>query len=217
MVILEYNDMINKDKITGVFARLFCDYAGIGVALLPIFLVVAFWYQDKKDNCSNILYSKKSSSIKIVLSKYLAMLILFTLVILLIATFYNTKIIKANGIGNVDLLAYYKYALLWLVPSLMVVLSVGTFTTILTNSPIGILVMLGWWYISMFGSEANIQGGGYGYQLVLRHNIIGNTKVYFDNLHLIFLNRAIYVTISIILILLSIKIYNKKREGKISR
>lgn len=51
--------MLYKDKITGAFARLFCDYAGIAVGFLPIFLVVAFWYQDRKTNISHTLYSKK--------------------------------------------------------------------------------------------------------------------------------------------------------------
>lgn len=208
---MEYTDIIHKDKITGAFARLFCDYAGITITFLPIFLAVAFWYQDKRSNCSDILYSKKSSSAKIVLSRFLAMLILFTLTILLIASFYNIKIINANGIENVDSLAFYKYTLIWLIPSLMVVLSLGTFTTILTNSPMGIIVMLGWWFISLFGSQSRIYGG-YGYQLIIRHNIVGNTNVFFDNLQLILLNRGIYVTLSIILISLSIKIYNRKRE-----
>lgn len=212
--LVEYDAIINRDKITGAFARLFCDYAGIAVALLPIFLSVALWYQDKRSNCSDILYSKMSSSAKIVLSRFLAMVILLTTVILLIATFYNIKIIKANGIENVDLFAFYRYALLWLTPSLIVVLSVGTFTTILTNSPLGILVMFIWWFIGLFGGVDDIYGG-YGYQLVLRHNIIGNTDVYFNNLGQVLLNRGIYTAISIILIILSIKVYRIKREGRI--
>lgn len=212
--VLEYNAMIHKDKTTGTFARLFCDYAGIAIAFLPIFLPVALWFKDKKSNCSHTLYSKKSSSRKLVLSRFFAMLLLFTLVVLLIATFYNVKIIKANGMKNVDIFAFYKYALIWLIPSLMVVLSVGSFTTILTNSPVGIIVMLGWWFITLFGGQSRIYGG-YGYQLIIRHNILGNTNLYFSNFHLILLNRIIYVALSIILIIFSIKIYNRKREGRI--
>lgn len=210
----EYNDMLYKDKITGAFARLFCDYAGIAVGFLPIFLVVAFWYQDRKTNISHTLYSKKASSSKLILSRFFAMLILFTFIIMLMATFYNIKIIGVNGIENTDPFAFYKYSFLWLIPTLMVVLSVGMFTTILTNSPVGIIAMLGWWFIAMFGSEANMRGG-YGFQLFLRHNILGDTKVYLNNIHIVLLNRGIYITISAILVLISIKIYNKKRKGEI--
>ncbi len=208
-----YNDMIYKDKITGAFARLFCDYAGIAVGFLPIFLVVSFLYQDRKTNISHTLYSKKVSSSKLILSRFFAMLILFTLIIMLIATFYNIKIMEINGIQNTDPLAFYKYSFLWLVPTLLLVLSVGTFTTILTNGPVGIIVMLGWWFVSMFGSEANMQGG-YGFQLILRHNILGNTQVYLNNINQVLLNRGIYIAISAMLVLISIKIYNKKRKGE---
>lgn len=142
------------------------------------------------------------------------MLILFTFIIMLMATFYNIKIIGVNGIENTDPFAFYKYSFLWLIPTLMVVLSVGMFTTILTNSPVGIIAMLGWWFIAMFGSEANMRGG-YGFQLFLRHNILGDTKVYLNNIHIVLLNRGIYITISAILVLISIKIYNKKRKGEI--
>lgn len=208
----EYKDMVYKDRITGAFARLFCDYAGIGIGFLPIFLSVSLWYQDRKDNISHILYSKKVSSFKLLISRYSAMLILFTLAIILIATFYNIKIIMINGIVNTDPLAFYKYSLLWLIPTLMIVLSVGTFTTILTNSPIGIIVMLAIWFITIFGSQANMQGG-YGFQLILRHNIIGNTSLYFSNIHQVLINRGIYIAISLILVLISIKLYSKKRKG----
>lgn len=141
------------------------------------------------------------------------MLILFTFIIMLMATFYNIKIIGVNGIENTDPFAFYKYSFLWLIPTLMVVLSVGMFTTILTNSPVGIIAMLGWWFIAMFGSEANMRGG-YGFQLFLRHNILGDTKVYLNNIHIVLLNRGIYITISAILVLISIKIYNKREKGR---
>lgn len=211
--VLEYNQMINEDKITGAFARLFCDYLGIVIGFLPIFLSVSLWYQDRRNKLNQILYSKQTSSIKIVLCRFMAMFVLFTVAILAIATYYNVEIIKANGMENVDFFSFYKYSFLWVVPTLMTVLSVGTFTTILSDSPIGIMVMLIWWFITLFGGLGNIDGD-YGYKLILRHNIIGNTQTYFNNLHQVLLNRGIYVCISIILILISIKVYDKKRKGE---
>lgn len=33
----EYNQTINQDKVTGGFARLFCDYMGLALGLYPVF------------------------------------------------------------------------------------------------------------------------------------------------------------------------------------
>lgn len=44
----EYKAMCKNDKITGAYMRLFCDYAGIMLALLPMFLGVTRCLRDKR-------------------------------------------------------------------------------------------------------------------------------------------------------------------------
>lgn len=210
----DYELMIKKDKISGAYARIFCDYAGISVGIIPVFLAVAFWFQDKRSKCEDLLFTRSVSSSKLIISRYLAMLFLLSIFLMAIASYYNLQIIKEFGWNKTNPLYFYGYTLTWLIPTLMVVLSLGVFSTIATNSPLGILVMMVWWFLDIMRGGRSIDGG-YGYSLVLRHNIVGNTQLYLNNKNMIFINRGIYVLLAIAILIISMKIYDLKREGKV--
>lgn len=201
-----------KDKITGAYAREFCDYLGIIITFVPILLAVFIWYQDKTSKALDIIDSKSVSSKKIVLTRILAMFLLFTLSIIILATIYNIIIISTYGVGNVDIFAFYKYIALWILPNLLFVITFGTLITILTGYPVGVIGMLILWIIFVFGNVNNLSGG-YGWPLIMRANGLGNTALYFENLGSVYLNRIIYAVISLIFILLSVKIFDLKRNG----
>lgn len=44
----EYQDLTEKDRLTGGYARLFCDYMGIFLGLLPVFLAVTRGLRDRR-------------------------------------------------------------------------------------------------------------------------------------------------------------------------
>ena len=201
-----------KDKITGAYAREFCDYLGIIITFVPILLAVYLWYQDKTSKALDIINSKSVSSKKIVLTRILAMFLLFTLSIIILSTIYNIIIISTYGVGNVDIFAFYKYIVLWILPNLLFVLTFGTLITILTGYPVAIIGMLIMWIIFVSGNVNNLNGG-YGWPLIMRANGLRNTTLYFESLGLIYFNRIIYTVISIIFIILSIKIFDLKRNG----
>ena len=210
----DYELMIKKDKISGAYARVFCDYAGIVIGIIPVFLAVAFWFQDKRSKCEDLLFTRSVSSSKLIISRYLAMLILLSIFLMAIASYYNLQIIKDFGWNKANPLYFYGYTLIWLMPTLMVVLSLGIFSTVATNSPLGILVMMIWWFLDVMKGARSIDGG-YGHSLVLRHNIVGNTQLYLNNKNMIFINRGIYVLLAIVILFISMKIYDLKREGKV--
>ncbi|QQK08710.1 ABC transporter permease [Miniphocaeibacter halophilus] len=208
----DYNIIKNKDKFTGAYARLFCDYLGIIISFAPILLAVYMWYQDKTSGALEIVNSKSVGSSKLVLTRILAMFIVFTLAIFILATIYNVKVISVYGVDNVDIFTFYKYILLWILPNLLFVLAFGTLITILTNYPVGIVGMLVLWIVFIFGNSNNLYGG-YGWPLILRHSTIGNTEFYFNNIGSVYTNRVIYTVISVAFILLAIKIFDLKRNG----
>ena len=140
------------------------------------------------------------------------MFLLFTLSIIILATIYNIIIISTYGVGNVDIFAFYKYIALWILPNLLFVITFGTLITILTGYPVGVIGMLILWIIFVFGNVNNLSGG-YGWPLIMRANGLGNTALYFENLGSVYLNRIIYAVISLIFILLSVKIFDLKRNG----
>lgn len=201
-----------KDRITGAYARLFSDYLGIIITFTPILLAVFIWYQDKTSGVMDIVNSKSISSRKIVLTRILAMFLMFTVSIIILATVYNMIIISTYGAQNVDILAFYKYIALWILPNLLFVLAFGTLITILTGYPVGVIGMLIMWIIFVSGNVNNLSGG-YGWPLIMRQNGLGNTALYFESLGSVYLNRVVYIIISLIFILLSVKIFDLKRNG----
>ncbi len=104
----EYNQTIYQDKVTGGFARLFCDYMGLELGLYPIFLVVIIWMKDRMSNAAGLIYSRKISSTKLVISRYLAGITMVLIPILLLILESLVPLISfgaKNGI-RVDYFAY---------------------------------------------------------------------------------------------------------------
>lgn len=211
----EYNLIIEEDRISGAYARYFSDYIGIVLGMIPVFLAVGIWYLDKSSKSQYILYVRQIKSKDIVWGRYLAMVISLSILILAMASYYNIKVIKHFGIEDIDILAYYKYTIIWLIPTMMISLAVGTLLTIVTDSPVGVVVQLVWFFLDISSKFESMQGGGYGMSLMLRHNTVGNTSGYLNNVNQILVNRIIYVIVALVMVLISEKIYDKKRVGKL--
>jgi hypothetical protein len=212
----EYNDIIRRDHLSGAYARLFSDYMGIILTILPVFLAVTRGLRDKRARANQIIYSRSVSSFTVIMSRYLSMLLMIMIPVLLIGIWMTVQCVY-NGIGegvSVDLLAFAKYTVGWLLPGIMISTSVGVFLTELTETAIGILVMAAWWFASLFMGIVTIRGG-YGLNLIPRHNTLGNYQVYQEQFHILVLNRSIYALAAILLAALAIFIYDRKRRGKL--
>lgn len=210
----EYEDILYNDKISGAYARLFCDYMGIVLAILPVFLAVTRGLRDKRAKSFEVIFSKKASSAAIILSRYLATVIMILIpVILLSITPALQSLYSAtnNGIKG-DAFAYLRYIGGWLLPTIIITLSVGFFLTELTSGPIAILVQGLWWYISMFmGADSLV--GTVGYNIMPRFNTVGEHAVYKEIFPQLVRNRLLYTSIGILLIIATILVYHYKRKG----
>ena len=78
---------------------------------------------------------------------------------------------KATGKNILaDNLAWLKYDLGWLLPTVMIVISVGMLCTELTETAAGVFVQAAWWFISLMTGATGLSGGNYGWNLIPRHN-----------------------------------------------
>ena len=213
----EYEDILYNDKISGAYARLFCDYMGIVLAILPIFLAVTRGLRDKKAKAFDVIFSKKASSIAIVMSRYLATVSMVVIPVILLSISPALQSLYSavnNGIKG-DAFAYLRYIGGWLLPTIMITASVGFFLTELTDGPIAILVQGLWWYISMFmGAESLV--GTVGYNIMPRFNTIGEHEVYKAILPQLVKNRLFYSGMGILLIIATIVVYHYKRKGALN-
>lgn len=210
----DYNEVVGKDKITGALARLFCDYLGIFLSIFPVFIAVALGLKDRRAKMQDLMYTRQVSSFRLMFTRYCAMVVVMFLPVLLLALYATISTATQYSGVDIDLFAFIKYSLGWLLPSLMVSTAVGVCLTVLTDTPIAIAVQGLWWFIGINMGMQHMEGG-YGMDLIVRHNKIGNTEIYLDNFNTLVINRLSYTLLAIVLMIVSVGIYELKRRGKL--
>lgn len=213
----DYESIINNDKVSRAYARLFSDYMGIILAILPIFLAVTRVLKDKRAKAAQVIFSKKCSSTVIILSRYLAIIsmIIFPLILISITpTLQSIYSADSNGI-TADYFAFIRVIFGWLMPSVLVTVSMGFFLTELTNGPVAILVQGIWWFVSISLGGSNLVGN-VGMNLIPRFNALGSYDIYNKIFNELVVNRVLYSIVAIVLIVGTIFIYDIKRKGELN-
>lgn len=212
----EYTRFINDDKITGAYARLYCDYVGIVVSILPVFVAVFLSGLDKKSRMNELAYSRRISSARLIFTRYFALVSVMLIPVVLTAAIAQIKVTGMYSQSELDGLAFSKYAVMWLVPNVMTATAVGMLITELSSGLIAIFVQGLWW----FSSAMNIAGGLTGnigkFTLVVRNNSLLSLSVFMDDYSNFVFNRVFFTVASIAAILLTSFIYEQKRRGRIN-
>lgn len=211
----EYDSFIKEDKVTSAYARLFCDYMGIMLAILPIFLAVTRALKDRKAQTEQVIYMRRVGSFTVVASRYAAAAFMVVIPVLLLSCYTLTQTVYyAQSIHvEYDALAFVKYIGFWLLPTILVSLSVGFFLTELTDSAVAVLVQGAWWFVSIFLNTGNLVGA-VGWNLIPRFNRIGGYDIYEQMREQLMRNRFFYTGMALALLLLTVWIYSKKRKGE---
>lgn len=209
----EYQAMCEKDKITGAYMRLFCDYAGIMLALLPIFLGATRCLRDKRADMEQVIYARAGSSLLVIGSRYLANLFMAFVPVALIAFLLQSPYLylaKINGVTP-DVLAFLKYSVGWLLPTLMVTLALSFALTELIGNVFAVILQI-FWVFACIVSETSLVGE-FGFHLEPRWNTVGNTQSFFAQLGQFTINRLFYFLLAILLFGLTVLIFERKRKG----
>jgi hypothetical protein len=211
----EYNIIVEKDHVSGVYARVFCDYMGILLAILPVFIAVTRGLRDKRARACEIIYSRKAASYQIVLSRYLAMVVMLLIPVIVLSSllFIDCIYFGAKAGVSIDYFAFAKYIGGWLLPTIMITTSVGVLLTELTDTAIAILVQGFWWFISLMTSNLV---GNCGWNLMPRHNDLGRYSIFRDNFNQLIINRIAYAVVAILILFATIAVYEMKRKGRLN-
>lgn len=210
----EFNAIVDKDRITGALARYFCDYFGFVLAVFPVFVAVAIGLKDRRARMRELVYSRRVSSLTVVFVRYAALVAMMFLPVLLVAGYFTVQTAGDYTGESIDRFAFFKYSLGWLLPTLMGSTAVGVFLTVLTETPIAVAVQGLWWFIDINRGVKHIYGG-YGGDLAVRHNTIGNTEVFLQHLDTLMINRIGYTMLSFVLVGAAAGVYELKRRGKL--
>ncbi len=213
----EYNHLIEDDRLTGGYARLFSDYMVIFLGILPVFLAVTRGLRDRRAMMQELIYTRKCSSFTIMASRFLSMVVMLTLPVLILSLIPLSECLgfaQTAGI-TVDMLAFVKYVFGWQVPTIMAVTAVGMFITELTDTAAAVLVQGAWWFMAVFSSISDLSGGNYGWNLVPRHNSALKWQEYQDGFTALLANRLLYTVLALVFVVLTALVYTQKRKGRL--
>lgn len=212
----EYRVFVEQDRVTGAYARLFCDYMGAMAALLPVFVAVAMGLRDRGARMQELIWSRRISALRLTLTRYAAMVSMLLLPFLLLAGWAMIRVYSLySGTGlALDPLAFPAYLLGWILPSVLVSTGVGMCLTELTDTPIAAGVMLLWWFLDLNSGLWQMDGGYGGFRLMPRHNTLGGGQTFAGCFGTLAANRLFFAALGILLALLAALILEAKRRGK---
>ncbi len=214
-----YDLAVNSDKVTGGYARLFSDYAGVMVlSILPVFLAVIMSMKDRRAQMEALIYTKETSAAKLTFIRYLALVIAAMAPVIILSYVSNIMVWSSYSGMQLDYLAPLKYDFGWLMPSVMISTAIGMFLTELTSTPIAVVVQGFWWMLDVNLGIKTVHSGYSLFRLAPRHNVgpksLFRTQDYLDHFPDLVQNRLLMAGIALALILLTILIYEAKRKGK---
>lgn len=208
----EYQDLCEKDRVTRAVSRLFCDYAGIVLALLPMFFGISRSLRDKRARVSEVIYAKSSSGARIILSRYLANVLMIYIPVLITAFLIQMPYqFAAERLGiNPDVTAFLTGTAVWLLPEIMAVLALSFLITEFTGNIIAVFIQGAWVFMSLFG--ASTLQGDFGLKLIVRWNHLGAYSDFARQAQELSVNRGFYMLFAAVCIGLTILVYEKRRK-----
>ena len=208
----DYNALFEKDKVTGAYARLFCDYLGIIVSIRPVFAASALVNADSKSRMEQLVYSRKISSAKLVFSRFAALSVMLAIPVIVLSAAATFQVMKLNPNESIDIFAIPRMSVCWLLPNILFSTALGMFMTEIVSPLIAVFAQGVLWFASVMMS-IELTGGIGRFTLVCRHNSLYDRTVFIDDLNKFVFNRIFYTVISLAIIILTAWIYSMKRKG----
>ncbi|MDE6034584.1 MAG: hypothetical protein K2G36_01560 [Ruminococcus sp.] len=208
----EYNAIFEDDKVTGAYARLFCDYIGIIVAVLPVFLSASLTNADKKSRMEHLIYSRKISSAKLVLTRFSALVTVMFVPVMILAFIASYNVAGIYPENDTDFLAIPKMSVYWLLPNILFTTALGMFVTEITSQLMAVFVSGVIWFTDVM-VNVELTGGIRNLTLVCRHNSLYQRDVFMSSMNQFVFSRIFYTVLALAIIALTIWIYSEKRKG----
>lgn len=208
----DYESIMQEDELAKVHIRLFCDYLGIVLGFMPIFVCAALWQADRRSGVEQLIFSRKISSVKLVGTRYLALLGTTLIPVILTYMYAMIRLGSIYGDINLQLIETFGLMLLWLLPEIMIVLSVGTFFAVCRVPLCAVFVQIIWWFSNVLVKQ-QLSGGITKWDLVVRHNTLSDVQLFYAQWNTFVWNRVFYAILAVLLLMSSFVIYEYQRKG----
>ena len=210
----EYNEFIKDDRITGGLARYFSDYAGIDLAILPVFAAAALTAADRKRRMSELIQTRKVSSFRLTVTRYSALVfMLFIPALLEMAAALIQALIVYSG-ETLDIPVMFTLPTFWLLPNVMFATAVGVLLTEVFSAGFAIIAQTVFWFASVMASGGALYGNIGKFDYVCRHNTEVKRAEFLMNWDNFVFSRIFWAVLSLVFVVLAALVYDAKRGGK---
>lgn len=211
----QHREFYEGDHVTGAFARYYCDSISLVVLGLPALIVIELMMRDKSRRMQALVYPRTVPGIRLVCARFAASVCMVMLPVLIFPIKSLAALVQfcmETGVQP-DVFAFVKYVLLWILPTVLLVMAIGLFLTILTENYSGVLTAGLLWLVGR-PSVGKIAGGNYDlFDLIIRHNTLQGYGRMMENFRMLALNRAIIFSMAFLLVALSVVVYEARRKG----
>ena len=108
-----YELSVSSDRVTGGYARLFSDYAGVMVlSILPVFLAVILCMKDRRAKMEALIYTKKISDARMILIRFLALVVAVMIPVFILSYVSNMMVWGVSKGMQLDYMAPLKLSLI---------------------------------------------------------------------------------------------------------
>ena len=138
----QHREFYEKDHVTGAFARYFCDSISRIVLCLPAFVMINLLLKDKRCRMNPLLYPRTESSAKIIITRFGAVscMIMLPVLILPVKSLLTLVLYCRNRGIPVNRFAFAAYIFAWIFPTVLLIVSIALFVTVLTENYSAVLL-----------------------------------------------------------------------------
>ena len=210
----EYEAFASKDRVTRALARLFCDYSGIDLAILPVFVAAALAAADRRRRMNDLIYCRSISSARLIFIRYAALVVTMLVPVLLTMIAAFIQALTNYDAGSMDMGALFTIPLFWLIPNIMEATAAGMLLTEVFSAGTAILVQFVCWFLSVLTGSAALTGRISMFTLVCRHNSLFDREAFMLCRNNFIFNRIFYMVLSLVMVILTVIVYELKRGGR---
>lgn len=213
----QHREFYEGDRVTGAFARYYCDSISLVVLFLPAFVIVDLLLKDKRFKMKGLIYPRTISGARMICTRYAAGVYMIMLPILILpikSLFLLMRYCSSIGVWA-DVLAFVKYILAWILPTVLLIMAISLLVTVLFQN-YGAILPAGLIWLTGRPSVDKLAGGNYDlFDLIIRHNTLKGYGRMMENMQMLVWNRLAISIAALVLVGLSVLIYDRKRKGGI--
>lgn len=203
----EYALVRDVDRFSGAHARLFCSRLGPVLALVSALPAAELFMRDRR-GVRAAVYAREASSWKLAGCRCAALSAAMLLPVMVMAATLTCVSATDYGLGNVDLLAYFKYTLLWLLPTVLLSVGAGALGAALSGLPLGVAAMFFWGW-----AARSAPAFCYGSLFSPRHEALGRTEAFLQGAAELARGRIAAALLGLALIALTVLAVEWKRKS----